>query len=348
MKIGSLFSGYGGLDIAAEAVTAGTTVWHCENDSAASTVLRARWPGVPNLGDIRRVKFAEVEPIDILAGGFPCQDVSNAGRLGGLIRYGDKRNRSGLWSMMARAIDILRPSLVIAENVKGILNANADDFDIFTCKACLDDANAHPMRAFGAVLGDLAQIGYDAAWSSLRASDIGACHERDRVFVIAWPTDSDLSGLEIRREFGGDQKTERATAGGSHPGTRLITLLPTPTTADGTGGPGFSGTEGGLNLRTVVHRLLPAQDWGKYAPAIQRWEELTRPAPGPIDIGPRGGRRLSPRFVEWMMGLPDEFVTGLGLARDKQLTVLGAGVVPQQGMQAISGLIRAVTEDVAA
>ncbi|QYC53888.1 methyltransferase [Mycobacterium phage Leperchaun] len=84
MKLGSLFSGAGGLDIAVEQFFGARTVWHCELNPAASKVLAHRWPGVPNLGDITAVDWSEVEPVDILAGGFPCQDVSAAGRRAGI------------------------------------------------------------------------------------------------------------------------------------------------------------------------------------------------------------------------------------------------------------------------
>lgn len=95
--LGSLFSGYGGLDLAVEATLGARTVWHCENDPAASRVLATRWLGVPNLGDITRVRWSDVEPVDVLTGGFPCQDVSHAGRRAGLA----PGTRSGLWAQMA-------------------------------------------------------------------------------------------------------------------------------------------------------------------------------------------------------------------------------------------------------
>lgn len=341
MRIGSLFTGYGGLDLSVESATAGQVIWMAENDSAASVVLRHHRPDVPNLGDVRAINWRRMAPVDVLVGGFPCQDVSNAGRLGGLIRLGDKRNRSGLWASMAEAIRWLSPKLVIAENVRGILSAKADATpDLLNCSACVAHSRKEPLRALSVVLGDLAELGYDAAWKGFTASGIGACHQRFRIFLIAWPTNSDSQRLEVWRELAGNSGPERSSAGGSHPDSG-VELLPTPTRADGLGGPNYSGREGGDNLRTAIS-LMPGQDWGIYEPAIRRWERLTRPAPRPIDIGPRGGRRLSPRFVEWMMGLPDGYVTGHGLKRNDQITVLGNGVVPQQGTDAISRLVQAV------
>ncbi|AER14108.1 DNA methyltransferase [Mycobacterium phage DotProduct] len=121
MKLGSLFSGAGGLDIAAEQFFGARTVWHCELNPAASKVLAHRWPGVPNLGDITAVDWSEVEPVDILAGGFPCQDVSAAGRRAGIA----EGTRSGLWALFAEVINQLRPGVVVIENVRGLLSAQA-------------------------------------------------------------------------------------------------------------------------------------------------------------------------------------------------------------------------------
>lgn len=121
MRIGSLFSGAGGLDRAVEEVFSGTVAWQSEIDPAASKVLAHRFPGVPNLGDITAVDWADVPPVDVLCGGFPCQDVSAAGKRAG-IKDG---TRSGLWSVFAEAIDALRPQWVVVENVRGLLSATA-------------------------------------------------------------------------------------------------------------------------------------------------------------------------------------------------------------------------------
>ncbi len=169
LRIGSLFSGAGGLDLAVEHVTGGRTVWHCEADPDASKVLAAHWPGVPNLGDITAVDWAyvaEVAPVEVLCGGFPCQDVSAAGRRAGIA----SGTRSGLWLEFAEAINQLRPQLVVIENVRGLLSGYAhramepgpDD---------LGDRSSRPLlRAAGAVLGDLADLGYDAQWTTVSAT----------------------------------------------------------------------------------------------------------------------------------------------------------------------------------
>lgn len=172
-RIGSLFSGVGGLDLAVEEVFGGHTVWQVEQDKHASLVLAKRF-GVPNYGDITKVDWHDVPPVDILCGGFPCQDVSAAGRKAGI----ETGTRSGLWSYFAEAIDILRPQVVIIENVRGLLNAKATG------------PQGVSMRAMGRVLGDLADLGYDAKWKTLAAGAIGAPHKRERVFIVAQPADA--------------------------------------------------------------------------------------------------------------------------------------------------------------
>lgn len=158
MKVGSLFSGIGGLDLGLE--RAGMTViWQSEIDPYASRVLAKHWPHAPNLGDITTIDWSTVERPDVLAGGFPCQDVSDAGRAAGIDGF-----KSGLWAHFATAIRHLRPRYVLVENVTGLL-----------------------ARGFGRVVGDLAASGYDAEWDCIPAAALGAPHLRARVFVLAYP-----------------------------------------------------------------------------------------------------------------------------------------------------------------
>ena len=455
MRIGSLFSGYGGLDMAVESVFPDARpAWFCEWDDAPSKVLAHHWPDVPNYRDVSSVDWDAVKPVDILTGGFPCQDVSHAGRRNGLIRDGEGRTRSGLWGQMLRAIDTIRPPLVVAENVRGLLSATADS-DVEPCPWCVGDGGAGSMRALGAVLADLADIGFDAAWCGLRAADVGAAHGRFRVFILAWPTAGDASSptwrasqpervgtatrsaAEPREPVGAtaetvallptpavndmgasytpdewDAWTDRMKAahgnGNGHGKSLSIEaqrLLPTPRATDGTkGGPNQRGSSGDLMLPSAVHllptpqardykdhqvqvaghrpddkdsinraiaHLLPTpavadvqggrkhrsgarsdelllngiahhNSWGDYAPAIERWESaIGRPAPEPTEPGAKGNPRLSPRFVEWLMGLPAGHLTdpAIGLSRNQQLKALGNGVVPQQGAAALEWLL---------
>lgn len=180
-KIGSLFSGYGGLDLAVSKVFGGEVVWHCEWDNAPSKILDKHFPGVPNYQDVTAVDFTQVEPVDILTGGFPCQDLSLAGGRAGL-KHG---TRSGLWSEFARAINEIKPKLVVIENVRGLLSATADNGMEYSEEDLATLDGRPPLRAMGAVLGDLADLGYDAKWTGIRAADAGAPHSRYRIFILA-------------------------------------------------------------------------------------------------------------------------------------------------------------------
>jgi DNA (cytosine-5)-methyltransferase 1 len=207
MKTGSLCSGYAGLDRAVHEVLGGELAWVADNDPDASKVLACRFPLVPNLGDITGVDWSAVEPVEILTAGFPCQDISCAGKRAGL-REG---TRSGIWSHVARAIAALRPPLVVIENVKELLSERADS-DVESCPWCLGDTSAESaMRALGAVLADLAEIGFDAEWVSVPASSAGACHLRWRVFILAWPAAD--AGSPRRREVAGGASRDEGDAG---------------------------------------------------------------------------------------------------------------------------------------
>jgi DNA (cytosine-5)-methyltransferase 1 len=181
LKIGSLFSGYGGLDLAVSKVFNAEVAWHCEWEDAPSKVLDAHWPGVPNYRDVSKVDFTQVERVDILTGGFPCQDVSLAGKRKGLV----DGTRSNLWFEFLRAIEEIRPKFVVIENVRGLLSAKADsELELET--SGLDYNGGLPvLRAGTVVAGSLADVGYDCKWVTLRASDAGAPHQRERVFILA-------------------------------------------------------------------------------------------------------------------------------------------------------------------
>lgn len=244
MRIGSLFSGAGGLDMAVEQVFGGTVAWHCElstlvddkgksRANAAPKVLAHHWPGVPNLDDISRVDFRTVEPVDVLCGGFPCQDISVAGRRAGM----GAGTRSGLWSEFARAIDELRPQFVVIENVRNLLNVEANRH-VEPGTDVVGDGDVKPvLRALGAVLGDLSDLGFDAQWTTVSAASVGAPHQRERVFILAHPTGQ--PGIVND----GDQLRAWGRTDGHRPGAAIrpsldsITdLLPTPTARDFKGG----------------------------------------------------------------------------------------------------------------
>lgn len=475
MKIGSLFTGYGGLDQAVSSVTGAETVWVSDVDKGANKILAHRYPDVPNLGDITQIDFTNVEPVDILTGGFPCQDLSHAGKRAGL----KEGTRSGLWSHMARAIRELQPKLVVVENVRGLLSADAPG-DVEPCPWCVGDGSTVNLRALGVVLADLADLGFDAEWVGLRCADVGGCHGRFRVFLVAYqdteqlrrfqrgksaslqtasgrpPTIGSRSDGTLERTVstlsdvaallptpnpfhaGNEEEPEdwrrrrldvfertgtrhgpalgvvakSITAGDPLTPDRYMPdekLLPTPMAAEGTkpsntmgiarreqsgqvmltnvivtlagldetellptpivsDAKGTSPEESFNQLRTV-HKLFPTpttQDprggesqldrntpplnavaefqrhtFGDYAKAIHRWEQvINRPAPAPTELRPTGRGRLSPAFVEWMMGLPEGWVTDVPeLSWAEQLKALGNGVVPQQAAAALTHLL---------
>lgn len=162
LTFGSLFAGIGGLDLGLE--RAGMRcLWQVEIDDYCNRVLAKHWPDVARYRDVREVGAHNLDPVDLICGGFPCQDVSLAGK-----RQGLEGKRSTLWSEFARIIDELRPRWVLAENVPGLLSANGGMF-------------------FGRVLQDLAALGYDAEWGCIPAAAVGAPHKRDRVFIVAYP-----------------------------------------------------------------------------------------------------------------------------------------------------------------
>lgn len=273
-RIGSLFSGYGGLDLAVQAVYPDATVaWHVEFDDAPSRVLAHHWPDVPNLHDVTTVEWSTVEPVDILTGGFPCQDVSVAGRRAGMT----DGTRSGLWSHMVRAIDVLRPGLVVIENVGGLYSARADS-RVEPCDYHMGDADggghAVLLRALDSVLGTLATLGYDAEWTALRAADVGAPHGRLRVFITAHPAEDTSGGrgggratLALAgRERGSDTPTLGTDDRPHAPGRPArVTLFPTPSAMDGSGGRVSSelggtrpsGAKRSITLATATAHLLP-------------------------------------------------------------------------------------------
>jgi DNA (cytosine-5)-methyltransferase 1 len=236
LKVGALFAGYGGIELALGSVLDTEPAWFSEFDKAPSAILGHHWPDVPNLGDVTKVDWAAVEPVDIITGGSPCQDLSHAGKRAGM----KAGTRSGLWASMCDAIDIIRPRLVVWENVRGALSAEADSA-VEPCPICVGDGGRVTLRALGRVLGDLAELGYDAWWYGLRAADVGAAHGRFRVFLFATPANAGRSGgLEaLERDGRGtagfdgasvpDESDRDALRAGSDGG---LTLLPTPAVND--------------------------------------------------------------------------------------------------------------------
>lgn len=342
--IGSLFTGYGGLDMGvAMAVDPDARVaWASDVEPGPCKLAQVRWPDTPNLGDITQIDWDDVEPVDIICGGSPCQDLSLAGKRAGMATG----TRSGLWESMAAAVETIRPRLVVWENVQGALSARAYS-PVEQEPGMLGTRTNGPLvRAAGRVVGDLASLGYSTAWRVVRASDAGAPHQRARFFLVGYPDGQpwDMRRPTTPRQTPGRRPQRKPT------GPSLGPLMPTPqATYAPRSSPGY-----GPNLHEVARDLLQNASkleatalmptYGPYAPAIARWEKATGRAAPPPTTPPRreGGKpQLSARFVEWMMGLPDGHVTGpdLDLSRERQLRMLGNGVVPQQAALAVHTLI---------
>jgi DNA (cytosine-5)-methyltransferase 1 len=170
LKILDLFSGIGGFSLGLERTGGFETVAFCEIESFPQKILAKHWPGVPIYDDVRtltaeRLAADGIAEIDVITGGFPCQDLSTAGKRKGM----ESGTRSGLWSEIIRIAGELRPRFIIVENVAGLLSGPSDN----------------PGRWFGRVLGDLAECGYDAEWENIPAAALGAPHRRERVWIVA-------------------------------------------------------------------------------------------------------------------------------------------------------------------
>jgi DNA (cytosine-5)-methyltransferase 1 len=162
LRVLDLFSGIGGFSLGLERTGGFETVAFCEIEDYPRRVLAKHWPGVPIYDDVRTLTADTLRrdgiAVDVICGGFPCQDISIAGRGAGLVG-----ERSGLWREYARLVGELRPRFVLVENVAALLS-----------------------RGIGDVLGDLAALGYDAEWHCIPAAAVGAPHHRDRVWIVAY------------------------------------------------------------------------------------------------------------------------------------------------------------------
>lgn len=316
MKIGSLCSGYGGLDMAVEAFYGAETAWMCDIDKYASIVIKERW-GLPNLGDMKSVDWSNVEPVDILTAGYPCQPFSTAGQRKGSA---DERH---LWPYIKEIISQLRPSRVILENVRG-----------------------HLTLGFKEVVKDLTEIGYDAKWAIVRARDVGAPHQRARLFVIAYPNSKTYK--QSRRTNRTISESASKVINGSDRNEYWDSIENVQRTDTdsvrrdlGTQGTKWHQRESQSKLAQLgqdasnasserFQRSFDKRDI--YAQCSDIWY---REIPNPL-----AEDKLNPQFVEYMMGLPVGWVTDLEISRSQQLKLLGNGVVPQQAYYAIDKLER--------
>ena len=262
MKICSLFSGIGGLELGLEAAGVGETLWQVEQDAFCRSVLARHWPDARRFEDVRTVRAEDISGAELICGGFPCQDISVAGNGAGLAG-----ERSGLWREFARLIRAVLPRFVVIENVPALAG-----------------------RGLGAVLGHLAESGYDAEWDVIGAAAVGACHRRDRMFIIAWLRDApNPDGQRIRqlaeREAGRwlDVQGGRQTRAGKNGAAGNA--------PDSNGGrckgerePQHKDEQGAL--RAELNGLVPAGRWARAGFEFNPWQALG--SVRPVDDGISG------------------------------------------------------------
>ena len=302
MKLLSLCTGYGGLDLAAEAYFGAELIGCADIDKSANIAIEKHF-SVPNYGDIRNIVGLDLE-FDILTAGYPCQPFSHAGQRKGLS---DERH---IWPHIAEIIGNFRPGIVVLENVRG-----------------------HLSLGFKEVLKDLTELGYDARWQVVRASDVGAPHQRARLFVIGNSNDRFESKVRPLSRISSDIGRVRETIENSNTH-------------------GF-GQSLGTNQRSTTGNQRQSQsqpaelgEIGSYSnpqqlPANRQMQELGRRFDSRLEMSMRAipdplvDGKLSTKFVEYMMGLPEGWVTDLPISRNQQFKLLGNGVVPQQAYYAL-------------
>lgn len=190
LRVLDLFSGIGGFSLGLERTGGFETVAFCEIEEFPRKVLSKHWPEVPIYEDVTKLTGAILErdgiSVDVITGGFPCQDISVAGKRAGI----SEGTRSGLWAEIVRLIGEIRPRYVIVENVANLLSGPSEKRG----------------RWFGRVLGDLAECGYDAEWENIPAAAVGAPHRRERVWIMAYPRQINVT----QSVFAGHHAAQRA------------------------------------------------------------------------------------------------------------------------------------------
>jgi len=211
LTFGSLFAGIGGFDLGFE--RAGMECrWQVEIDPFCRKVLAKHWPNVRRYKDVREVGKHNLEAVDVICGGFPCQDISLAGQRAGL-----EGRRSTLWTEFARTIGEIKPQWVVAENVRGLYSSDDGWF-------------------FSKILQDLAGLGYNAEWDCLSAAFFGAPQLRHRVFIIAYPQGNNGGSLGLPHIFTQDKSdlanNWRSSSKGTWNGVWIDRKRPTTYTAN--------------------------------------------------------------------------------------------------------------------
>lgn len=357
IRVGSLCTGYGGIEMGLRLAGLDPIVsWVAET----APELAPLYGPTPNLGDIARVDWSAVEPIDVLAAGFPCQPVSAAGR-----QRGDADAR-WLWPAVWSAVAELQPTRVFIENVRNLIAWEGG-------------------RLWAGILDDLATLGYGVRWLTLGACHVGAAHHRHRVFALATMGAAGVERLPMSfcgAKGGTVLPTPAAVSYGSNQGGAAgrvgpvrhsldalarLELLPTPTARDGdgrgTGDAGYwdrrtrTGRTNGFPLDATVallptptrqnsygngvnnrgEPLLPGavqpEHWGRFAVAVDAHAARYGLPPAPTEPNRNGAPRLAPAFAEWLMCLPAGHVTAK-LDRVPALRAIGNGVCPPQAAAA--------------
>lgn len=233
LTVGSLFAGIGGFDLGFERCGM-QTVWQVEQNDFCRAVLARHFPNAERYEDVRDVGADNLAPVDLICGGFPCQDISLAGNGAGL---GGKR--SGLWSEMRRIVRELGPRWVVVENVAALRS-----------------------RGLDRVLRDLDESGYDAEWDCIPASAVGASHQRDRLWLVAYPARNGEVGAEA------SPGTERQRAWPGRP----------------------EGREGAFGIASGESGRWPEPDVGRVAHGV----------PARVDRLSALGNALVPQIAEWI------------------------------------------------
>jgi DNA (cytosine-5)-methyltransferase 1 len=185
LKVLDLFSGIGGFSLGLERTGGFETVAFCEIEGFPRKVLAKHWPEVPCYHDVRELTAKRLDSdgiaVDVITGGFPCQDISTAGKKAGII----DGTRSSLWSEIVRLACEIRPQFIIVENVANLLRGPSDK----------------PGGWFGRILGDLAELGYDAEWENIPAAAVGLPHSRERIWVVAYSQQGLREGIRLSDYF---------------------------------------------------------------------------------------------------------------------------------------------------
>ena len=313
MNVGSLFAGIGGFDLGFE--RAGMRVlWQVEKEAYCRSVLAQHFPEARRFEDVRQVGAHNLAAVDLLCGGFPCQDLSPAGRGAGLDGA-----RSGLWAEFARIIRELRPSYVVVENVPALLTGKGKRWD---------------RAPVGRVLGDLAEAGYDAEWACLSAREFGAPHLRKRIWLVAYPArDAEAgpapeSGSQRERARQGGPASREGQLPDAHRDGRAQGICLAAGAGEPSRSPDAFGRGPGARVADAEGDSERAGLCAGEAPRRRRRGSTDRGGSGGAAAGPARGGRL-PASEPWGAE-PDVGRVADGVpARVDRLAALGNALLPQ-------------------